>query len=197
MNFQHVVRRLHLYLGMFLLPWFFIYGVSSVVFSHPTLLGKYYGPSQWSVRFERPYDIAIPPNADMREIGARILKDTGLKARAFGTYRPNNRQLNVYVYDFWTATQIRYFTEEKRLVAEDKKFRWDHFLTGMHARGGFQQDSFLNDAWAVTVDVVCVGILLWIATGVYMWWLLQSARWWGALALGGGVVSFVVFLLAL
>jgi hypothetical protein len=198
MTFHHITRRLHLYLGMFLLPWFFIYGLSSVVFNYGAVFKLLYrdGIPDWSVRFDRPYEISIPQDADLQEIGAQILKDNGLEG-AFSTHRPNERQLNVYLFDFWSHTRLIYFVDQKRLLAEDRRFRWDHFLTGMHARGGFQQASFLHDAWAVTVDIVCVAIVLWIATGIYMWWKLPQTRWWGAIALGGGAISFLVFLVAL
>ena len=33
---MHVVRRLHLYLGLFLLPWAILYGVTGFLFNHPT-----------------------------------------------------------------------------------------------------------------------------------------------------------------
>ena len=198
MTFHRFVRRLHLYLGLFLLPWFLLYGISSVLFSH----GRYFeglyndGKPNWTVRFDRPYRIEIPASADQRAAGERILRDAGLKG-AFGTYRPNGREFHVYVYDFWSATQLKYYADRGRLVAEDRRFRLDHMLTGMHARSGFTQSSFLDDAWAVTVDLACLGMIAWIASGLYMWWKLSQTRAWGALALAGGATHFALFLLVL
>lgn len=198
MNINLVNRRIHLYLAMFLLPWFFIYGVSSIAFSHGAYFAEIYkdGIPQWTERFDRPYDRPIPEGADDRQIGAQIIKDVGLEG-AYGTYRPGKNRLNIYLFDFWSATRLTYFIDGKRLLAEDRRFRWDHFLTGLHARGGFQQDAFLNDAWGVLVDIVQIAILVWIVSGIYMWWLLPQTRLWGAAALGGGIVSFLIFLLAL
>jgi hypothetical protein len=122
MTFPHFVRRLHLYLGMFLMPWFFMYGVSSIPFSHAPYFQQKYGPPQFTLRFDRPYEIEVPPDADLREIGARIAADNGLKG-AFGAYRPDAKRINVYVHDFWSATNVTYFVEEKRLRAEDRGFR--------------------------------------------------------------------------
>ena len=34
MTFPHFNRRLHLYLGLALLPWLFMYGLSSIPFAH-------------------------------------------------------------------------------------------------------------------------------------------------------------------
>jgi hypothetical protein len=77
--------------------------------------------------------------------------------------------------------------------AEDRRFRWDQFLTGMHARGGFDQGDLLASSWSVVVDLVQVGILFWIASGLIMWWELRGHRRWGLVAILGGVASFVFF----
>lgn len=193
MSFHLLVRRIHLYAAMFLLPWFLVYGVSSVPFSHSVW---FQDRPQWTVRSDRPYELSVAEGANLREVGARILRDAGLKG-SFGAYRPNPREIAVYRFDFWSATQITYFLDQKRLLAKDRGFRWAAFLTGMHARGGFEQESLLDHAWAVAVDVVCLGFLVWIASGLYMWWQIRQSRSWGFLALGGGIASFVLFLFKL
>ena len=201
MTFDTVNRRTHLYLAMFLLPWFFMYGVSSIPFNHGGILDEMYKDQpRKTLRFEREYHIDVPPDADaraLREIGAKILKDNGMEDRAFGVYRPNADTLIVYLPHFRTSGDIKYFLKEGRLRAEDNTFRWDHFLTGMHARGGFAQDAFLPDAWGVMVDIVMIAILIWIASGIYMWFTLRRTRLWGSLALAAGVLSMAGFLVGL
>jgi hypothetical protein len=64
----------------------------------------------------------------------------------------------------------------------------------MHFRGGFQQPTLLNDLWAVLVDVVCAGILVWIGSGLVMWWRLTRLRVSGAIAMLGGIASFLAFI---
>jgi hypothetical protein len=194
MQFSHIVRRLHLYLGVFLIAWFFMYGVTSLPFAHPAAFGS--GRPERTLRFDRPYSIELPEKGDLRPIGAQIMRDAGMEG-AFGTYRDPQGRLHVYRYDFRSSTEITYFPREKRLLAEDNRFRWSHFLTGLHARGGFEQESVLNTAWGILVDIVCVAILLWIATGIYMWWQVRGHRGWGWLALAGGALSFAVVLLGL
>ena len=196
MKFSHFNRRLHLYLALFLLPWFLIYGLSSVPFSHPEWGRNIYGQPVWTPRFERTYKLEAPADADLREIGAILKREAGVEG-TYGAYRPNPNRINVYVHSFWSATQVSYDIQKQLLRAEDRGFRWDHFLTGMHARGGFQHDDFLNDAWAVVVDIVCIGFLVWIASGLYMWWHIPRHRAWGWLALGTGVATFAIFLITL
>ena len=58
------------------------------------------------------------PDGDLRALGARIVKDFGLKG-SFGVYRQGAGQLNVYVYPFLHSTQVKYFVAEQRITVED------------------------------------------------------------------------------
>jgi hypothetical protein len=198
MNFPHFNRRLHLYLGLSLLPWFLMYGASSLVFSHSKFFGRFYddGRPLWTLRFDRPYTIDVPATGDLRPFGARILRDAGLDG-SFGTYREGPDKLNVYLYTFRKSTRLVYYTSQHRLTAEDRRFRWDQLLTGMHARGGFAQEGVLVKLWSVGVDLASVGILLWIASGLYMWWKFPTVRHWGWVAIASGATLFALLLLRL
>jgi len=199
MTFSHFNRRLHLYLGLTLAPWFLMYGVSSIPFAHNQYFearDKAKGLPLWTTRLEQKYSIEVPAAGELRAVGARIMKDLGLKG-AFGAYRQSPNQLIVYVYTFRQATQVKYFIAEQRITVEDRRFRFEHFLTGMHARGGFEQDSLLDKLWGIVVDVVCLGMLSWVLTGLYMWWGLPSLRKWGWVAFLGGLGSYVLFMLKL
>ena len=201
MTLSHVNRRMHLYLGLALLPWFLMYGISSVPFAHTRFFDDRDAAKKlpmWTLRAEKRIDIPVPEHAaGLRELGAALLREAGIEETSFGTYRQSPTQINVYAYSFWKSTQLKYFTDQKKLTVEDRRFRWDHFLTGMHARGGFEQDSLLDRSWSVVVDIVSVSMLLWIASGLYMWWELPGQRRWGALALLAGVATFTVFTLNL
>ena len=196
MTFPQFNRRLHLYLGLSLLPWFLMYGASSVPFAHNQVfeaIDKAKGLPLWTMRVDRKYAIDVPSSGELRPVGARIVKDLGLIG-SFGAYRQSPDQLNVYVYRFLHATQVKYYIAEQRITVEDRRFRFDQFLTGMHARGGFEQDGVLNKAWGVVVDLCCLGMLLWIFSGVYMWWSLPGLRSWGWLAFLGGIGSYLLFM---
>jgi len=198
MKLSHANRRTHLYLGLTLAPWFLMYGISSAAFSHGAFLDeldKTKGLPQWTKRFEQTYEIAIPNDGPLRPVASKMMSDFGLQG-AYGAYRQSPNQINVYLYTFWRSTQLKYFIGEKKVIAEDKRFRWDHFLTGMHAKGGFEQGG-LHNLWGIFVDLVCLGMLAWVISGLVMWWQLPSTRGWGWLAFLGGLISFVLFLLRL
>ena len=196
MTFPQFNRRLHLYLGLGLLPWFLMYGISSIPFAHNQFFearDKAKGVPLWTTRVDKHYAIDVPAGGELRPVGARIVQDLGLDG-AFGAYRQSPDQLNVYVYRFLHSTQVKYMIKEQRIIVEDRRFRFDQFLTGMHARGGFEQAGVLNKAWGVVVDLACLGMLLWVFSGFYMWWSLPGLRGWGWLAFLGGVGSYALFM---
>jgi hypothetical protein len=200
-SFAQLNRRVHLYLGLALLPWFLMYGVSSICFAHNQFfqqLDEARGLPQWTLRFERPIELPVPDSQDgLRAFGAALLDRTGIQAASFGAYRQGTDQIHVYAYSFWHSTQLKYFVESRTVRVEDRRFRWDHFLTGMHARGGFAQEGLWQDSWSVVVDLVSLGMVVWAASGLYMWWGIRGHRRWGSLAILGGVLSFAIFTLGL
>ena len=204
MTFAHINRRVHLYLGLALLPWFFMYGISSLPFAHNQFFeqrDRAKGLPLWTLRSERSVEVPIPEAAkDLRRFGALLLEQAGMtptSGTSFGAYRQSPTQVTVYLYSFWTSTQVKYFADRKTLTVEDRRFRWDQFLTGMHARGGFEQDGLLQRSWSVVVDLVCLAIVVWIASGLYMWWGVPGSRRWGWVAVLAGVGSFLLFTLRL
>jgi hypothetical protein len=193
MEFQHLNRRLHLYLGLALSPWILLYAVSSIPFSHGRFfedLDKAKGRPNWTRRAEIPFDAPVPrEDSELRAFGLRIMRTAGLQG-AFGAYRQGPSQINVYSHSVWNSTQVKYLVEEKKLIVEDKRFRWDHMLTGFHAKGGFEQESCLHDSWGVVVDLVSLGLILWVASGLYMWIPMRNLRRSGLFALAAGALSF-------
>jgi hypothetical protein len=197
MNFLHFTRRLHLYLGLFLLPWFFMYGVTSVALSHGDWIEKRFykdGVPNWTTRLERSYTLDVPLTGDLRPAALRIMKDAAIPPGAFEAFLDKDGTLSIYWFSFKDAIQIKYDPARHTLKAEDRRFRWDHILGGMHARGGFDQESALDWAWSILVDIVCAGILIWIASGVYMWWFVRGHRGWGWVALSSGVALYALTL---
>jgi len=190
-----VMRRTHLYLAMVLLPWFLMYGFTSLPFSHNSTFKKLFDPGgdPWTERFSKQYTVTVPDDeSGLQRLGERIAREHGLTG-AVGVYWEGKARLNMYVYTFWSSTTLTYHVGENRLVAKDRRFVWNEFLTGLHARGGYHHNSVLDDLWAVLVDVVCVSIFIWIATGLYMWWKIYPSRVWGAATLVAGAAVYVMF----
>jgi len=197
-NWNLLFRRTHLYLGMLLIPWVMIYALSTLLFNHHEWFEKHRAKEpQWLPLWEKDYTRAVPSGGDdaLREATRQILADNGL-AGAFFVQR-QGAKLNIHVNNFWQPTRLTYEIEGKKLRAEEKKFAWPDLLIRLHFRTGYGQPGFLNNLWAVIVDVFCVTMLVWIGTGLYLWWKLAVTRTWGVITLGAGMVSLAVLLLTL
>jgi hypothetical protein len=79
MTFNRLNRRLHLYLALVLLPWVVMYALSSLVFSHERLISRLTGGvDEWTLRFEKPYDVDLALDADeaaRRAFARRVVND--------------------------------------------------------------------------------------------------------------------------
>jgi hypothetical protein len=203
MSFLHLVRRTHLYLGLFLLPWVIMFGVSSIPLNHNSPAA----PPVWTKIAEVPFSTPVPPtpvpsgpagNEQLRGLGREMMNAAGMSG-GFYINRPNARQINVNHPNFLSPSRIFYYVDEQKLVAERRAFVPRMFVTSLHTRGGYNLGGFWDAMWAVFVDLSSLGLLVWIASGVIMWWKIPGTgpRRWGWLALGGGAICFVAIMLQL
>ena len=92
---------------------------------------------------------------------------------------------------------MNYEIDRKQLRIEERKTSWVDVLTRLHERTGYGRGGALNNLWALIVDVFCFTTLIWIATGLYLWWHVAPTRRWGFVTLGGGIVTLVILLSSL
>lgn len=193
MTFQHVVRRSHLYMGLFLLPWVVMFGASSIPLNHISAPD----PPTWAQVAEHAFDGEVPaPGADLRPLGRQMMDAAGIDGGYF-VNRLNPRQVNVNHPNFLRPVRIIYHVDQKRLITERREVALRSFISGLHTRGGYDLGGVWDSVWAFFVDVVSVALMLWIASGVYMWWHLPATRSWGWIALTAGAACFAAIIFAL
>ncbi len=197
-NWNLLFRRVHLYLGLLLLPWMALYGLSTAIFNHREHFSHLRPANQtWEKSWEKNLALDLPaggPEA-LRDTAKKILADQGISA-AFGVQRQGQR-LVINVPNFRTPTRVTYDPAQRKLRAEQRSTTWAEKLIRMHERTGYGRGTFLNDVWAAIVDLFCVMTLGWIATGLYLWWKIADVRRPGWLALGGGCATLALLVLTL
>ena len=192
MTFDKFNRRTHLYLGLFLMPWLLMYGVSSFIIVHQSWFGAEKQPA-WEPVFEKEYRHPIPQDGELRAAAQDILNDCNLQG-AFWVNKPNPDTLQINRFSFWGSTRLTYSVKDQKLNAERQRMPLSQAIVRMHFRGGFGQPTFWDKFWGLLVDLACVGIIIWVASGLIMWWRLPRLRTWGAMAVGGGLLSFLLLL---
>jgi hypothetical protein len=194
MTFDKINRRAHLYLGLLLMPWLLMYGVSSFIIIHQSWF-----PGEKPERellFEKTYGRTFNTQGandspELRAAAQELLKDCDLEG-AFWVSKPKPDTLRIDRFTFRDSISLTYSITDQKLKAERQTMRWSQVPMRMHFRGGYFQPDFGSKFWGVLVDVACVGILIWVASGLIMWWRLPKFRGWGAVAVAGGILSFVL-----
>lgn len=191
-----LLRRIHLYLALFLSPWLLMYTASTFVMNHRAWFHEAEPPAPPRFELEREltYPGDFPDNATPRQIALQLLPSLDLDG-AFNLGRPTtpgtiliNRLHPV------APRRITYTQATKHVTVEKMVFSGAGFLERMHRRRGFQHDYLLEDLWASSVDLTIAALLLLALSGLWMWWELKITRRPGAVALASGIALFSLFL---
>jgi hypothetical protein len=175
-TFDKINRRTHLYLGLFLMPWLLMYGVSSFIIIHQSWF-RADKERAWEPLFEKEYSRPVNDQGDLRATAQEILKDCDLEG-AFWADKPNADTLRIDRFSFWGSTRLTYSIKDQKLKAEHQRMRPSQAVVRMHFRGGFGQPTFWDKFWGLLVDLACVGIIIWTISGLIMLWRLPRLRAW-------------------
>jgi hypothetical protein len=193
---SHLVRRGHMYLGLFLAPWMFMYAVSTLVMNHREFVQSLYptkAPVMVSER-ELDYRRTFPMDSTPQQIGQQILQDLDLEGMHRVSGGKDGKSLVIDRQHALAPRRITWDSNTGKLVIERQEFRSATFLERMHRRRGYQQPYALEDTWAFSVDVAVVAMVFWSLSGLWLWWELRPTRIWGTLSGALGLVLFALFL---
>ena len=193
-TFDKLNRRAHLYLGLFLMPWLLMYGLSSFIVIHHTWFPTDRPGSELLLEtaYSRPVNLQGANNSpELRAAAQGILKESNLEG-AFWADKPNPDTLHIERFSFRESISLIYSAKDQTLKAERQSIRLSRLPQEMHFRGGYLQPGLGNTLWGLLVDIACVSILIWVASGLIMWWRLTRLRTWGAIAVCGGILSFAL-----
>jgi hypothetical protein len=197
MTFDKINRRTHLYSGLLLIPWFLLYAISGLVFNHPSRFASSQNAEpKWSTRYERPYRLPAITGENEDSLAQKLLKDQGLTGRYWTNFDDQDNFV-VYRARFLKTVRFTYDARRSRIRMEEQPLGVARFLTSAHVRSGFDYPYFLELLWAGIVDIVAVAILIWIASGVYLWWKLKRFRLWGWTAIATGFATFILLALGI
>lgn len=192
-----IIRRTHMYLALFLTPWMLIYALSGLVLNHNQVVRAFYGErfGKFEKLEERPYTAVFSNDADARMIGAQILEHLGMSGTFNVQGTANQPRLVINRNGAFSQHRITYFRAENRLLVEKQSFTAPVFVNRAHFRHGYEQPFLAAKAWGFIVDLAIAGMVLWVLTGILMWWEIKPARLTGAgfAAIGVGLFAIMLF----
>jgi hypothetical protein len=197
--FSKVLRQTHMYLGLFLAPWLLMYALSTIVMNHRAAFREHYGGSlvQWVKEKEETATFQFSAGAPAQFMAQQILERLGLSGNSNANLTKDGKRLTINRTDPVAPRRITYMPEENRLLVERQQFRVEPFLESLHRRRGYQSNFLLDDLWGFTVDLAIVGMLFWVASGLWMWWELKVTRRLGAVFALGGLAVFCLYLFSI
>jgi hypothetical protein len=196
-----MTRKLHNYLGLFLLLFLWMFSVSGLVLNHSAWpAGKF-----WDVREESNIDRAIraPTATSDVAIAADLMRQLEIVGEVGDIRRhPDGAQL-----DFQVVKPGQVFRVDARLdsavarVTEIRVNTWGvmdalHKFTGMKmGESRERRDWLLTRVWSFAMDALAVGMIILVGSGIYLWLRRAETRRLGLLALTAGVAccAFLLF----
>ena len=192
---SRLVRRIHMFTGLFLAPWMFMYALSTLVMAHHESVNSFYGSKSPAMATERELDYSrsFPTNMAREQIAQQILRDLGMEGAHSVSGGRDGGPLVIQRQHALPQRRLMFDASQNKLIMQREVFRASTFLERMHRRRGYNHPYALEDTWGFTVDVAVVTMAFWSLSGVWLAWELKRMRLWGALSLVAGLGLFVLF----
>jgi hypothetical protein len=176
-----------------------MYALSTLVMHHREL---FTGHEQrvapdFEVLRDGPYDAQVAANESSDDVARRILSDLGISGAYAVRGDAHSGTLTIHRNRPIGSYRVTYDSSTGDLNVERQQFGLAFFLEMLHRRCRFGESYLANDLWALMVDVVIAAIVLWAATGIWMWLGTSRTRKIGSLCLIGGSALFSFLLLVL
>jgi hypothetical protein len=212
-----ILRRTHLFAGLALCPWVALYGLTALLFNHPTLAAGSV------VRAARPIGhvgrAKVPSAASLAvSLVDSLNAGAGGRGVAYRLVDPDSAvssggvQFLMTVGDtvYRVSYDARDGTITGRPTAGESKLDPRNFLTALHKTRGYSnpkakgradgrapQSSGARWGWAFVVDAVGLLMLFWVCSGLAMWWQVRALRVAGGLVLATSVIVATVLIASL
>lgn len=193
--FSRVLRRIHMYLALFLAPWMLMYALSTIAMNHREHLQD--GPPPFTPLRETRFDGTLPATENHRAQAAVLLESLGLDGAFTAQLRRPDGRLVILRHNALSPLRITYTPSDHRVVIEQQQFRPNAFLERMHRRRGLAQPFLADTLWSASVDLTIAAMLFWALSGLWLWWEMRATRPWGLLATASGAALFAFYLAVL
>jgi uncharacterized protein len=189
-----VMRALHLYTSMFLVPWMVMYAVSGFLVNHNEWFMGRLQP-KWEVLQELDFAPGAEFPPDAREQARAVLEYVGL-AGAHQVVSDDPSQLIIFRYCATGLYRVEWRRQPSHVIVQKQLPTTAYsMINALHFQRGYYRPHVASLpwlAWGIVVDAVTLSTILWVVTGIYLWARRRRRRWLGGLCLAAGSVLFAI-----
>ena len=196
-KYYPLVRKLHLYFGLFISPFILIFSFSVLAFNHEGLLNKF-APVTKLPEIKTKLD-KIPYDTSDLATAKAICKKLGIYGEVdFISKGDNYISFPVNKPGLLTRITINTLTDSAFITREQqgsmRAMSYLHKMPGPHNENIRVNTVFMR-IWRVLADVVVYVLFFLTVSGIFLWYFLKIERNMGLFALTLGIIFFTAILL--
>jgi uncharacterized protein len=196
-------RRLHYYIGLFLLWFVWLFALTGLLLNHPKWSFAEFWPTRKQTSFER--QIKRPPAGSDLEQAQNLLRQLGVTGEIEWTStRTDSGHLDFrasrpgHTFEIGTDLDRGQAAVQRIEVNAWGVMRILHTFSGVRIGDSRnQRDWILTSVWALSMDGVAIGLIVMVLGSYYMWWRLPRRRATGLLAIVSGWLACLLFVVGL
>jgi hypothetical protein len=200
-SFYFCIRKLHLYLGLFISPFVLLFAVSTIALNHNWGLGE--EPDNNGNMHRLVRQVELPAESGNLDKAQDILRQLGVageigfinhlprEGRLVFTVMKPGREISVDV-----NLQTGNASIEQQATNFWKRLVYLHKSPGPH-NANIRGNWIYTRLWKILADSVVYLLIFLTAGGVYLWTVIRAERKPGLVCLGLGMVCFTFMVFAL
>ncbi len=196
-------RKLHFYLGLYMLLFLWLFAVSGFILNHSTWRPFQFYLDQREKTFE--HSIRVPPEGEPLTRARALMAQLGIVGEIeWPNASPSPNGFEFRVLKPGQIFDVKADFENARVaVHQVDRNAWAviynlHTFTGVRINNpSMQRDWFLTKIWSFAIDALALGLLFMVGSSYNMWWGLKQKRRLGIVVLALGIIACGFFALGL
>jgi len=192
-----LVIDFHLYIFLIISTFSTFYALSGAVMLHEDWFPKGTSRSTSQERFEPGRDTKTMSNAEARILSQRLAAELHLRGRLSKLRRRSKGNWHFVFERPGTIEEVELTPGQEQVKLTIRKKKFAATMNRLHHLRGFEGGGRFF-AWGLLVDIVSISLILFAASGIYLWYATKKDHLLGWVILGGStayILGSILFLL--
>ena len=196
-------RRVHYYLGLYLLFFTWLFAFTGLLLNHPRWEFAQFWPKRVQTTTEHRFQV-LPLTTDV-ERARDLMRQIGIAGEMqWPTAQPPGGPFTFQVSRPGLVIEVKAELQSGRATLQRSDLNGWAVMQVLHTFSGVRsgdsrntRDWTLTTIWALSMDAVAAGLILMVFTSYIMWYQLKPKRRWGAVAVSLGCLTCIAFVAGL